>query len=136
MTKQEQIEEMAKTLSEYEINELTAEKHLAEFLYNLGYRKVGENDIILTQEDMKKYAKDCIVGQETGLDIINGLIARAERNKVEVRKETVKEFAERLKAKSIRHYADDEPRDYTLEYGDVEDLLKEFLGNRNGIELE
>lgn len=42
MTKQEQIEEMAKTLSEYEINELTVEKDLAEFLYNAGYKQEKE----------------------------------------------------------------------------------------------
>ena len=42
MTKQEQIEEMTKTLSEYEINELTVEKDLAEFLYNAGYKEEKE----------------------------------------------------------------------------------------------
>lgn len=42
MTDKEQIEEMTKILSAYEINELTAEKDLAEFLYNAGYRKEKE----------------------------------------------------------------------------------------------
>ena len=57
---------------------------MADHLYNAGYRKLPEDSVVLTREDMKKYAEDCIAGQETGLDIINALIARAERYKEKV----------------------------------------------------
>ena len=43
-------------------------------------------------EDLKLYAKDCICGELTGLDIINGLIEKAKRKETEARMETAKEI--------------------------------------------
>ena len=103
MDKQKQNEEMAKDLKEeklYALINKTSYMRSAENLYDLGYRKIPENAVVLTREDMNKYAEDCIAGQEIGLDIINALIARAERYKEQAkqtRKETAEKFAERLK---------------------------------------
>jgi hypothetical protein len=68
---------------------------LGKYLIEQGYRKIPENAVVLTREDMKKYAEDCIAGKETGLDIINALIARGERYK-EKAKQTRKETAEKI----------------------------------------
>ena len=70
-------------------------KFVAEELLKHYQPKLSEDSVVLTREDMKKYAEDCIAGQETGLDIINGLIARAERYKEKAkqeRKETAREI--------------------------------------------
>ena len=54
-------------------------------------------NIILTKEDMQKYAKDCLIGEVAGLDILNGEIARGERKAEEARKETAIEILKDLK---------------------------------------
>ena len=61
-----------------------------------GYKRIDKDSVVLTREDMKKYAEDCIAGQETGLDILNALIARGERYEEQAkqaRKETAEKFA-------------------------------------------
>ena len=105
---QKQIEEMAKDIiktfsTEYIYAQSEVMKNISDInvlvssLIAKGYRKIPEGAVVLTREEIEKYAKDCIVGRETGLDIINGLIARAERLQESTRKETAEKFAERLK---------------------------------------
>lgn len=53
---------------------------------------IPKGAVVLTKEDMKKYAKDCIIGEIAGYDILNGLISRAERQREQVRKETAMEI--------------------------------------------
>ena len=54
MTKQEQIEEMAKIVDEmYNVYTTTADD-IADGLYNAGYRKIPENAVVLTNEDLTK----------------------------------------------------------------------------------
>lgn len=54
-------------------------------------------NIILTKEDMQKYAKDCLIGEVVGLDILNGEIARGERKAKEARKETAREILTKIR---------------------------------------
>lgn len=105
-------------------------------LYNAGYRKIDKDSVVLSREDMKKYAEDCIAGQETGLDIINALIARAERYKEkakQTRQETAREIIEKLLSKVEQEQWSDSEIScvYKLVYADeIEDLAKEY-----GVEL-
>ena len=97
--KEKQIEEMAETVYENVYLEghfpKSTSKAIARFIIEQGYRKIPKDSIVFSREDMKKYAKDCIAGEETGLDIINALIARAERYK-EKAKQASKETAEKI----------------------------------------
>ena len=102
MTKQEQIEELGQDiydncpeLCENGCGGKPCYKCIAESLQHDGYRKLPENSVVLSREDIKKYVKDCIAGEETGLDIINALIARAERYKEKAKQER-KETAEKI----------------------------------------
>ena len=114
MTEQEYIEKMARDIKEslhcscWMINTGTCNgceflkyrKHgtdcqavcIASALYREDYRKLSDGDIVLSREDLKLYAKDCICGELTGLDIINGLIEKAKRRETEARRETAKEI--------------------------------------------
>lgn len=92
---------------------------IGEDLYKLGYRKIPEDSVVLTRENIEKYAKDCIAGQETGLDIINGLIARGESKAERARKKTAKEFAEKVKTK-IKELRRKYHEDYINGLGDEE----------------
>lgn len=54
MTKQEQIEEMAKIVDEmYNVYTTTADD-IAEGLYNAGYRKIQDGTVVLTNEEYDK----------------------------------------------------------------------------------
>lgn len=83
---------------------------IAEAYFNAGYRKVGDGDVLLTKVDMLKYAKDCLAGETTGLDIINGLIARAERKAEQARKKATKEILQIL-----------------IQYGDRDEALRRHI---------
>ena len=107
-------------------------------IYNAGYRKIPENSVVLTREYIKKYVKDCIAGQETGLDIINALISRAERYKEKakkIRKETAEKFAERLKYEVLNFCGTEEENGY-FERGkigfceEIDEICKEFTESK------
>ena len=103
----------------------------AERLYNAGYRKVDENAVVLTRENINKYAKDCIVGHETGLDIINGLIAMGESKAERARKETATDFI--FKVESYLGYnADNE----TFTKKELLLILAEVAKEQFGVEVE
>lgn len=174
MTKQEQINEMAKIIAlegcgdcnnckgkgEYGCY-FNAYKDNAEAIYDAGYRKVKKGDIIihkdekertdeevkwlmehnaevrkrhekfledsgniiLTKEDMQKYAKDCLIGEVAGLDILNGEIARGERKAKEARKETAKEILQQIyNLCKVRG---------SIQFDDIY-----YLVNRYGVEVE
>ena len=55
MTKQEQIEEIAKIVDEmYNVYTTTAED-IAEGLYNAGYRKIDDDCAVITKDELKHY---------------------------------------------------------------------------------
>ena len=83
MTKQEQIEKMAKIVDEmYNVYTTTAED-IAEGLYNAGYRKIDDECAVITKDELKQYkvqavkefaeklkecAKSCKKGGYDGID--------------------------------------------------------------------
>ena len=124
MTKQEQIEEMAKIVDEmYNIYTTTADD-IADGLYNAGYRKIREKDETL--EKQIKYLNtiverlDELLGKGIneyimGIDGVEGLKDMWERS-------AVREFAEKIKAKS---YVNDYCRE-VVEIEKIDELLKEY----------
>ena len=124
MTKQEQIEEMAKIVDEmYNVYTTTADD-IAEGLYNVGYRKIKEKDETLEKqikhlntiverldELLGKGINDYIMG----IDGVEGIKDMWERS-------AVREFAEKLKAKS---YVNDYCRE-VVEIEKIDELLKEY----------
>lgn len=63
MTKQEQIEEIAKIIDEmYWVYDTTA-GDIAEELYNAGYRKISENAVVLTKEEYIDLSRNYVTEQ-------------------------------------------------------------------------
>ena len=124
MTKQEQIEEMAKIVDEmYNVYTTTADD-IAEGLYNAGYRKIKEKDETLEKqikhlntiverldELLGKGINDYIMG----IDGVEGIKDMWERS-------AVREFAEKIKAKSyVNNYCRE-----VVEIDKIDELLKEY----------
>ena len=104
MTKQEQIEEMAKIVDEmYNVYTTTADD-IAEGLYNAGYRKIQDGTVVLTNEEYDKLGLFEETVQEYKSD--NGqLVLVKEQKKLQkystdiadfIRKETAKEIMQCL----------------------------------------
>ena len=122
MTKQEQIEEMAKIVDEmYNVYTTTADD-IAEGLYNAGYRKIKEKDETLEKqikhlntiverldELLGKGINDYIMG----IDGVEGIKDMWERS-------AVREFAEKLKEKYSLY------DDRHILYQIIDELLKEY----------
>ena len=122
MTKQEQIEEMAKIVDEmYNVYTTTADD-IAEGLYNAGYRKIREKDETLEKqikhlntiverldELLGKGINDYIMG----IDGVEGIKDMWERS-------AVREFAEKLKEKYSLY------DDRHILYRIIDELLKEY----------
>lgn len=100
MTKQEQIEEMAKIIDNRLIE---ARGYLGSMNKGEGYwiaqkliehyqPKLPEGAVVLTKEDLQKYAKDCLIGEVAGYDILQMAFERAKRWRDDARKETAKEI--------------------------------------------
>lgn len=63
MTKQEQIEEMAKIVDEmYNVYTTTADD-IADGLYNAGYRKIPENAVVLTKKEYIDLSRNYVTEQ-------------------------------------------------------------------------
>ena len=122
MTKQEQIEEMAKIVDEmYNVYTTTADD-IADGLYNAGYRKIREKDETLEKqikhlntiverldELLGKGINDYIMG----IDGVEGLKDMWERS-------AVREFAEKIKEKYSLY------DDRHILYRIIDELLKEY----------
>ena len=122
MTKQEQIEEMAKIVDEmYNVYTTTADD-IADGLYNAGYRKIKEKDETLEKqikhlntiverldELLGKGINDYIMG----IDGVEGIKDMWERS-------AVREFAEKLKEKYSLY------DDRHILYRIIDELLKEY----------
>ena len=124
MTKQEQIEEMAKIVDEmYNVYTTTADD-IAEGLYNAGYRKIKEKDEALEKqikhlntivENLDELLGKGINDYIMGIDGVEGIQDMWERS-------AVREFAEKVKAKS---YVNDYCRE-VVEVEKIDELLKEY----------
>lgn len=104
MTKQEQIDEMAKIVDEmYNVYTTTADD-IADGLYNAGYRKIQDGTVVLTNEEYDKLGLFEETVQEYKSD--NGqLVLVKEQKKLQkystdiadfIRKETAKEILQTL----------------------------------------
>lgn len=155
MNKDEQIKEICKlicaTCAQFDgcaIN-CKAHKNTAETLYNAGYRKVPDGAVILTPEERDEELKACNEKQaelEAEIEILkiqnknleiafDRLEARSElfesnmKSVLEIEKRNaVKEFAERIKAKSFNKNAFDDfvGATYVVLVAKIDELLKEF----------
>ena len=127
MTKQEQIEEMAKIIDEmYNVYTTTADD-IAEGLYNAGYRKIKGKDETLEKqikhlntiverldELLGKGINDYIMG----IDGVEGLKDMWERS-------AVREFAEKIKSKLFAIFGKTMCSDLDTE--DITDIIDELL---------
>ena len=127
MTKQEQIEEMAKIVDEmYNVYTTTADD-IADGLYNAGYRKIKEKDETLEKqikhlntiverldELLGKGINDYIMG----IDGVDGLKDMWERS-------AVREFAEKVKSKLFAIFGKTMCSDLDTE--DITDIIDELL---------
>ena len=137
MTKQEQIEEMAKKMQKcYEKNGLLNFKWFAEALYNAGYRKIenanGHNlpheiDYLLTEFDEMGFAPTSLCDNPEGkaklwksaLVYEIGLLLD---EYAAIKGKAVKEFAGKIKAKSyVNNYCRE-----VVEIDKIDELLKEY----------
>ena len=127
MTKQEQIEEMAKIVDEmYNVYTTTADD-IADGLYNAGYRKIKEKD-----ETLEKQIKhlntiverlDELLGKGIneyimGIDGVEGIKDMWERS-------AVREFAEKIKSKLFAIFGKTMCSDLDTE--DITDIIDELL---------
>ena len=127
MTRQEQIEEMAKIVDEmYNVYTTTADD-IAEGLYNAGYRKIREKD-----ETLEKQIKhlntiverlDELLGKGIneyimGIDGVEGIKDMWERS-------AVREFAEKIKSKLFAIFGKTMCSDLDTE--DITDIIDELL---------
>lgn len=112
MDKQKQIEEMAKDLKEenfYALVNKTSYMRSAENLYELGYRKIPEDAVILTETERVTM---CVEQYDKGYN--------------RGRKEMVGKFVKMLKAKA--RWMRDHEGDYTaVEIYDIEEIAKEIM---------
>ena len=132
MTKQEQIEEMAKIVDEiYNVYTTTADD-IAEGIYNAGYRKIREKDETLEKqikhlntiverldELLGKGINDYIMG----IDGVEGIKDMWERS-------AVREFAEKIKSKLFAIFGKTMCSDLDTEdiTDIIDELLKEYAG--------
>ena len=129
MTKQEQIEEMAKIVDEmYNVYTTTADD-IAEGLYNAGYRKIKEKDETLEKqikhlntivERLDELLGKGINNYIMGIDGVEGIQDMWERS-------AVREFAGKLKKCSYTDncFTDGKWHRYVL-VSDIDELLKEY----------
>ena len=137
MNKEQQIEEMAKKMQKcYEKNGLLNFKWFAEALYNAGYRKIenanGHNlpheiDYLLTEFDEMGFVPTSLCDNPEGkaklwksaLVYEIGLLLD---EYAAIKEKAVKEFAEKIKAKSyVNNYCRE-----VVEIDKIDELLKEY----------
>ncbi len=136
MGMQKQIDEMARTFGgchitpnckvccAYSGSTDCTNKTSAERLYNAGYRKIPENSVVLTREELndleyKAYAR--------GVNSFNTL---HEKQLSKVRKETADKFAERLKIRLFEYMDNDVSYDEfckaNIVCGEIDEICKEI----------
>lgn len=135
MTKKEQIKEMMLTVPQkivaYDGN--PAGQHLygeqrqeiAEALYNVGYRKLPEDSVVLSREEHEILVKTAQgkIGNMKATDFLkacisSGIMVEAVRTK-EQDKQAVKEFSEKLKNKLFDFFQDNEELDGKISLGSL-----------------
>lgn len=129
MEKDKMIQKLANDIAFIFVERMTSDgiryETIAEMLIDMDYRKVPEGSVVLTKEDLQKYAKDCLIGEVAGYDILQMAFARANRWREEARKQTAKEYHDKF-AEVIRE------RDYVKGYAEIgmneenDEILKSF----------
>lgn len=140
------IEEMAKDIEiagkttsfrngKIDLTLFKTSEEIAETLYNLNYRKIPENAVVLTKEEYERLKrveteKDRLY--EIKLDLENQLIEKGFTEYVgadeieKVRKETAEKFAERLKTECFDGGIDD--KWVTVSFSRLDEICKEITG--------
>ena len=126
MTKQEQIEEMVSTLAAsnnpFVDVPLEIMPQIAKALYNAGYRKIPEDSVVLSREEWKQIKNSLYYSKE-----------ELEKKLQRERKETAKEFAEKLKDyindKIVEEFYDTavDIKYFTIDVDEFEDYIDELL---------
>ena len=112
MTKQEQIEEMAKVVKNslsLHIEKTIIYPYIAQDLYACGYRKLPENAVVLTNEEYIDLSRN-YVGEQID----------------QARKKTAKEFADKLRNKYGKSCSEYYPELIELTSIELDELLKEY----------
>ena len=123
MDKQKQIEEMANDVRSYyhgsEYDELEDDISFSGHLVNLGWIKLDENAVVLTEEEYERLLKEETLCERLGNDIDVKLkyIYELEDKVAQVRKETAEKFAERVKAKLSEWLDDNEDLNFKIDKG-------------------
>ena len=127
MTKQEQIEEMAKIVDEmYNVYTTTADD-IAEGIYNAGYRKIREKDETLEKqikhlntivENLDELLGKGINDYIMGIDGVEGLKDMWERS-------AVRDFAEKLRKRLTEDRVSNDNVVINANY-EIDELLKEY----------
>ena len=127
MTKQEQIEEMAKIVDEMYNVYTTQADDIAEGLYNVGFRKIKEKDETLERqikhlntivERLDELLGKGINEYIMGIDGVEGIKDMWERS-------AVREFAEKIKSKLFAIFGKTMCSDLDTE--DITDIIDELL---------
>lgn len=123
MTDEKTIEEMAKDFTKFEITTKQGISVFAERLYNLGYRKIPENAVVLTKEELENMVNMANVQIKCITDIA-----------INARKETAMEILDDIKfLVEERNGADIE--DLSIDGTILEEVLDE-LAKQYGVEVE
>ncbi len=132
MTKQEQIEEMAKiimgaideTIQYKQAPANAAEATIeAEALYNAGYRKTFTSD--LASDTQKAFKEGYRKGFEDRADKIDNLLTKLKTARIEAVKDFAESLKERLNADYVNGYLNTHKG--KISENDIDELLKEYL---------
>lgn len=129
MTEQEQIEEMAKVVKNslsLHIEKTIIYPYIAQDLYACGYRKLPENAVVLTMEEYNDLKLQIQQAHNKGVRVGFDLTKYKENSIEQARKETAKEFAEKLRNKYGKSCSEYYPELIELTSIELDELLKEY----------
>lgn len=120
MDKQKQIEEMSKDFTRFEITTKQGISVFAEKLYDLGYRKIPENAVVIPKT----------ITEDTDSETLLAIANYNEGVRKVARKETAEKFAERLKEKAWAFNTDENGNvwDYSIMKSSIDEICKEITG--------
>lgn len=119
MNKEQQIEEMAKDYYGYSIDLEDDCKFVAEEMYNKGHRKLSKDSVVLSKEEYNNLKLQIQQAHNKGVQAGFDMTKFKEQS---IRKQAVKEFADKLKIKAIKLTAIESH--HICEF--INELLKEY----------
>lgn len=101
-------------------------QEIAEALYNAGYRKPFENSVVLSREDYDNFKLELQKAHNKGVQAGFDMTKFKEQSiKNKASKETVKKFADKLKAKVLdKTYVN---KDFDINISDIYKIIEETL---------